>query len=333
MIHVKKDRCGYTGYSCIGIPRLGINFKRTSAVCADESSLDDYLNIPEGFKGFTNFVDPIPNMGNVCEALCTDCVEDFNPLTGTFLDLYNKCHKDTVDSVSGGSEFPCAFKGLQDPPILEPVSVPDIPLPITGVGGFGSITPSYQKVSFNIPEYEFDWPTIDIDEIEELDEIKQDLEDIKQSVGDINLDLSQVINNINNIKVEIQNILTEINNIKVDIQNIRTEITNIKIEIENIQVEINNIKIEIENIQVEINNIKVEIENIQVEINNIKIELSDFKIEVTTKLNNISIDIANINNWLTTVQPALDSLLNGVGVVYSKGNGKFDFLDTAQCEE
>lgn len=305
MIHVKKDRCGYTGYSCIGIPRLGINFKRTSAVCADESSLDDYLNIPEGFKGFTNFVDPIPNMGNVCEALCTDCIEDFNPLTGTFLDLYNKCHKNTVDSVSGGSEFPCAFKGLQDPPILEPVSVPDIPLPITGVGGFGSITPSYQKVSFNIPEYEFDWPTIDIDEIEELDEIKQALEDIKQSVGDINLDLSQVINNINNIKV--------------DIQNIRTEITNIKIEIENIQVEINNIKIEIE--------------NIQVEINNIKIELSDFKIEVTTKLNNISIDIANINNWITTVQPVLDSLLNGVGVVYSKGNGKFDFLDTAQCEE
>lgn len=305
MIHVKKDRCGYTGYSCIGIPRLGINFKRTSAVCADESSIDDYLNIPEGFKGFTNFVDPIPNMGNVCEALCTDCIEDFNPLTGTFLDLYNKCHKYTVDSVSGGSEFPCAFKGLQDPPILEPVSVPDIPLPITGVGGFGSITPSYQKVSFNIPEYEFDWPTIDIDEIEELDEIKQDLEDIKQSVRDINLDLSQVINNINNIKVEIQNILTEINNIKVDIQNIRTEI----------------------------NNIKIEIENIQVEINNIKIELSNFKIEVTTKLNNISIDIANINNWIANVQPVLDSLLNGVGVVYSKGNGKFDFLDTEQCEE
>ena len=305
MIHVKKDRCGYTGYSCIGIPSLGVNFKRTSAVCADESALDDYLNIPEGFKGFTNFVDPIPDMGNVCESLCTDCIEDFNPLTGTFLDLYNKCHKGTVDSVSGGSEFPCAFTGLQDPPILEPVSVPDIPLPITGIGGFGSITPSYQKVSFNIPEYEFDWPTIDIDEIEELDEIKQDLEDIKQSIVDINLDLSQVINNINNIKIEIQNILTEINNIKVDIQNIRAEITNIKIEIE----------------------------NIQVEINNIKIELNDFKIEVTTKLNNISIDIANINNWIANVQPALDSLLNGVGVVYSKGNGKFDFLDTEQCEE
>ena len=305
MIHVKKDRCGYTGYSCIGIPRLGINFKRTSAVCAEESDLDDYLNIPEGFKGFTNFVDPIPNMGNVCESLCTDCIDDFNPFIGTFLDLYNKCHKYTVDSVSGGSEFPCAFKGLQDPPILEPVSVPDIPLPITGVGGFGSITPSYQKVSFNIPEYEFDWPTIDIDEIEELDEIKQDLEDIKQSIVDINLDLSQVINNINNIKVEIQNILTEINNIKVDIQNIRTEITNIK----------------------------VEIENIQVEINNIKVELRDFKLEVTTKLNNISIDIANINNWITNVKPVIDSLINGVGVVYSKGNGKFDFLDTEQCEE
>lgn len=320
MIHVKKDRCGYTEYSCIGIPSLGINFERTSAVCADESSLDDYLNIPEGFKGFTSFVDPIPNMGNVCKALCTDCIEDFNPLTGTFLDLYNKCHKGTVDSVSGSSEFPCAFKGLQDPPILEPVSVPDIPLPITDVGGFGSITPSYQKVSFNIPEYEFDWPTIAIDEIEDLDEIKKALEDLKQSVEDIKLDLSQVINNINiNIKVDIQTIRTEISNLKVDIQNIRTEITNIKIEIENIQVEINNIKIEIE--------------NIKVEINNIKIELRDFKIEVTTKLNNISIDIANINKWITTVQPVLDSLLNGVGVVYSKGNGKFDFLDTKQCEE
>ena len=291
MIHVKKDRCGYTGYSCIGIPSLGVNFKRTSAVCADESAIDDYLNIPEGFKGFTNFVDPIPDMGNVCESLCTDCIEDFNPLTGTFLDLYNKCHKDTVDSVSGGSEFPCAFKGLQDPPILEPVSVPDIPLPITGVGGFGSITPSYQKVSFNIPEYEFDWPTIDIDEIEELDDIKQDLEDIKQDIEHIDIDLSQIKTTINNINVEIQNIETAINNIKI------------------------------------------EIEKIQVEINNIKVELNDFKIEVTTRLNNIAIDIANINNWLTNVKPVINSLINGVGVVYSKGNGKFDFLDTEQCEE
>ena len=291
MIHVKKDRCGYTGYSCIGIPSLGINFKRTSAVCASESDIDDYLNIPEGFKGFTNFVDPIPNMGNVCKALCTDCIEDFNPFTGTLLDLYNKCHKYTVDSVSGSSEFPCAFKGLQDPPILEPVSVPDIPLPTTDVGGFGSITPSYQKVSFNIPEYEFDWPTIDIDEIQELDDITQDLEDIKQDIEHIDIDLSQIKTTINNINVEIQNIGTAINNIKI------------------------------------------EIEKIQVEINNIKVELNDFKIEVTTRLNNIEIDIANINNWLTNVKPVINSLINGVGVVYSKGNGKFDFLDTAQCEE
>lgn len=168
MIRVVKDKCGYSGYDCVGAPDLDDAFKVGKLVCDTElertsnfevyksdgteeiidfSYIDNYYNLPERIKGFVMVVDTLLNMylRDSPESACRNNVNPFET-GGVFLNLYETRYSGIVtwryDSDAytlASSTLLCAQNVSDDgqgvprtlyPPILEPVLDTEFP-PIT----------------------------------------------------------------------------------------------------------------------------------------------------------------------------------------------------------
>jgi len=101
MIRVAPNRCGYTGYECVGLPDFPPLLTVTQPNCDELRNrtalsaagvFDNYYNIPTRFSGFTQSIDHILDMNATLPINELDCIQlsaaDDAP-SGAFLDLYN----------------------------------------------------------------------------------------------------------------------------------------------------------------------------------------------------------------------------------------------------
>lgn len=145
MIHIKKDRCGYKGYKCVGIGELSSVFNtdivadldvdkrnRTSdfPTGAGDNYINNYLNLPARVKGSVMALPKIHQM-TATSAPEEDCTTNLDPFSGGVLDLYN-VYKAMLDyNVTNYSDFGYIYKDIlldftdaeavMTPGMLEPI--------------------------------------------------------------------------------------------------------------------------------------------------------------------------------------------------------------------
>jgi|GEM_PF-5846779 len=90
MIRIKPNRCGYDGYSCIGIPELSMLFQTTTLDC--DTTVDTYLNLPIKVTGFITALDVVEDMSGASLPYPEEeCRLNTDPFTEDgFLDLLSK---------------------------------------------------------------------------------------------------------------------------------------------------------------------------------------------------------------------------------------------------
>ena len=143
---IKRDRCGYSGYSCQGLEPLDDVFRVTKMVCDTEQNrtsgfeatggnlIDNYLNLPTSVAGFGTLVDVIKDMRMAWSAPCADdSYSDNVRLLGRFIDrvVYKgggsgySLFRDALTCFAEGKMYP----GLLEPDIpgVAPAPVADIP--------------------------------------------------------------------------------------------------------------------------------------------------------------------------------------------------------------
>ena len=99
MQRVRPNRCGYSGYTCIGIPRLSAPYRGVYENCTEtgeatpqlQKEINDYNHLPMKFAGFVSKIDTIYDMDkdNLAypEKNCVTCVNIFEE-AGTFFDMF-----------------------------------------------------------------------------------------------------------------------------------------------------------------------------------------------------------------------------------------------------
>lgn len=153
MISIKKDRCGYKGYTCVGAPKLSNDMQPRKLVCDDElarvsdfvvmkadddtvidfSYIDNYKNLPEKIRGFAMSVDIILDMSGV-SAPETACKTDMDAFGDGLLDLYSAFSSKVVYSYGSGYVLAkdyllCAEDSFLHPALLEPILDTEFPPP------------------------------------------------------------------------------------------------------------------------------------------------------------------------------------------------------------
>lgn len=154
MIRIKQDRCGYTGYTCIGAPTLADDMRPAELVCDDVlertsdfvvfeadnktveySYIDNYYNLPVNVRGFAMSVDTIIDMHSV-SAPETSCKDDIDAFGSGFLDLYSAFQSSVTYKygaeggyVLASSNLLCAEDEFLYPPLLEPILDTEFPPP------------------------------------------------------------------------------------------------------------------------------------------------------------------------------------------------------------
>lgn len=155
MIRVRENRCGYNGYTCIGIAPLTSAFSGDEFTCYNDASpattgitttqIDNWYNIPESAEGFVMSVTPVPDM-QLSSSVLADKVpelscptETANPDMFNVADYENKITagnktdgQTLVHAGQAGAALPCfATDGVMVPALLETmVASPFAPLTI-----------------------------------------------------------------------------------------------------------------------------------------------------------------------------------------------------------
>ena len=147
MIRVAKNRCGYTGYRCDGLPQVADKLLIAGMNCDTQRNrnpdsvgsfhkgdFDNYYNLPTNIRTFTQSVDHIWDMSAIdlpiAEQTCSTGAGTSGGVTGLFLDLYNRANYNAIVDAKGCGSYvkvalnlPCFNCGnaIYDPGMLEPM--------------------------------------------------------------------------------------------------------------------------------------------------------------------------------------------------------------------
>lgn len=128
MKHLKKDRCGWKEYQCVGIKDL---FSDSISICCDTTNYDqtdgqrqndyNYLNLPVSFQGVVNIV-PFANLQSLGGGV--GCISSYDPMGDGLQDWFDKVSKNTEYIAAYGNfraSLACYFDAQkQRPGIMTP---------------------------------------------------------------------------------------------------------------------------------------------------------------------------------------------------------------------